>query len=169
LGFNIISIGPSEQSGSSSMFMGTFCTFLSGFSRGDRGDELVPRTPRAPFHMSGLGGRLQTKMTLFPWSPECRTRARDERFLFGAWRPAKTEPALRQIHNMRQHHNTCYLLRSVVQKRARVLVRFVTCVRKRRHVAAGAPPTTTYSPGTGPCCTFPCCYKPMQHSTRAHQ
>jgi len=51
------------------MFIGTFCTFLSGFSRGDRGDELVPRTPRAPFHMSGLGGRLQTKMTLFPWSP----------------------------------------------------------------------------------------------------
>lgn len=57
------------------MFIGTFCTFLSGFSRGDRGDELVPRTPRAPFHMSGLGGRLQIKMTLFPLVSRLEPRA----------------------------------------------------------------------------------------------
>ena len=32
------------------MFMRKFCAFLSSVSRGDRG-EMVPRTPRAPFHI----------------------------------------------------------------------------------------------------------------------
>ena len=121
--------------------------------------------PSRPFPHERPRRQVADQDDSLPLVSECRTRARDERFLIGAWRPAK----IGQLHNMRKHHNICYHLRLVVLKRARL--RFVTCERKRRHVAARrmSTPNTTKSPGTGPCCTFPCCYKPRQHSTCAHQ
>ena len=50
------------------MFMRKFCAFLSSVSRGDRG-EMVPRTPRAPFHIEAELPRADQDVSVLPPPP----------------------------------------------------------------------------------------------------